>query len=103
MAAAIAEDLNVVFCCCNMLHSIAHAAAFFLISQLLLLNRVETYHHCIHEVAPDQGINAARSSHQSAVGIKDGAAQRPLWGEKNTKSQCHKNRKIKLRNLEKLL
>lgn len=76
-----------------MLHSIAHAAAFFLISQLLLLSRVETYHHRIHEVAPDQGINAARSSHQSAVGIKDGAAQRPLWGRKIQKVSVTKTGK----------
>lgn len=39
---------------------------------------VETYHHSIHEVAPDQGINTTRSSHQSTVGIKDGAAQGAL-------------------------
>lgn len=101
MAAAIVEDLNVFFYCFRLQSPTGCILSPILVSQFLLLDRVDTYHHCIHEVAPNQGINAARSPHQSAVWIKDGAAQRPLWGKKNPVSQKQENQVEDIEDFEK--
>lgn len=42
-----------------------------------------THHHCVHEKAPYEGVDASRRSHQSTEGIKDGAGQRAC-GETET-------------------
>lgn len=102
MAAAIVDDLNVFFCCCNMLHSIAHAAAFFNWS-------IVVAQPC-GNLPPLHSWSSPRSRHKrrqklppERCGDQRWSCIKTLMGGKNTKSQCHKNRKTKLRTLEKLL